>query len=91
MLFKLPIEITDTVFSYLNIVQRRGRYVKMLNMEEYTTLRDMFLFQQAHTTNITLMDGIMTERVLFRDNLMEIKVFHYIDYTWLNSNEMFSN
>lgn len=90
MIFTLPSEIKDIIFSYLNIAKRHGRYVKMLKIEDYTTIKDMLFFQQANTTKILLVRGIIMERVLFRDELLEIKVFQYDDKTWIeNSNELF--
>ena len=90
MIFKLPSEIKDIIFSYLNITKRYGRYVKMLRMEDYSAIKDMLLFQQVNTTNIILVRGILIERVLFRDKSLEIKVFQYGENTWMiNTNELF--
>jgi hypothetical protein len=83
MIFTLPSDIKANIFSYLNIVYKRGRYVKMLDMEKYNTLREMLLFQQTNTTTVVFPQCVFTERVLYRDNSFEIKVYQRDDTTWI--------
>ncbi len=92
MIFCLPVDIKDNIFSYLNIVNRRGRYVKMLHIEKFGEVNDMLIFQQENTKKIHTSHGMITEKILFRDDTVEVKIFHY-EYDnsiyLLNSTEFF--